>query len=81
MPGELFQIYAHKTAINDSRAVIKGNGFDMDDTDFYWSSREYSNECEYRVNLNRGDILGNNINKDDEYSILSFLALEVPQES
>ena len=81
MPGELYQIYAHKTAINNSRTVIKGNGFDMADSDFYWSSREFSSNNEYCVNLNRGVILGDNILKDDEYSILSFLALEVPQEA
>ena len=72
MPGELYQIYANKTAINEKRTVIKDSGFyDV----FYWSSREYSSNYEYAVKLNNGTI-----NYDDkyyDYYVLGFLALEV----
>ena len=70
--GELYQIYANKTAINEKRTAIKGSGF----SDSYcWSSREYSSNDEYRVKLKNG-IIGNYI-KDGSYSVLGFLALEV----
>ena len=72
MPGELYQIYANKTAINEKRTAIKGSGFDGDN---YWSSREYSSNREYRVYLDNGGIdyfyyKGNTI------GVLGFLALE-----
>ena len=51
MPGELYQIYANKTAINEKRTAIKGSGFDDYD---YWSSREYSSDYVYIVNLSGG---------------------------
>ena len=38
MPGELYQIYVNKTAINKKRTAIKGSGFN---NFYYWSSREY----------------------------------------
>ena len=73
MPGELYQIYANKTAINEKRTAIKGSGF-YDRK--YWSSREYSIDNEYYVFLYNGNI--------DSYSkgfenvcVLGFLALEV----
>ena len=71
MPGELYQIYANKTAINEKRTAIKGSGFN---DGFYWSSREYSSNREYRVYLNSGNI--NYGYKDSNYSVLGFLALE-----
>ena len=74
MPGELYQIYANKTAINEKRTTIKGSSFSQN---YYcWSSREYSSVDEYRVYLG-GSI--SNYNKGDiRYcSVLGFLALEV----
>ena len=73
MPGELYQIYANKAAINEKRTAIKGSGFN----DYSgWSSREYSSEYEYHVNLGSGDI--NYYTKTSNYyRVLGFLALEV----
>ena len=72
MPGELYQIYANKTAINEKRTAIKGSGFR---DDFYWSSRENSSNDEYRVNLNNGSI--DYSTKSNNRYVLGFLALEV----
>ena len=72
MPGELYQIYANKTAINEKRTAIKGRGF-FDGV--YWSSREYASYYEYRFSLFYGDIGGSN--KNGSYFALGFLALEV----
>ena len=76
MPGELYQIYRNKTAINDSRIVIKSKGFSMED--FYWSSREFSSGNEYVVDFASGGIFGDDYlsRKDSENYILGFLALE-----
>ena len=76
MPGELYQIYANKTAINEKRRAIKGSGFS--EIDGYWSSREYSSDCEYEyvVFLNESYIdayAKNNV----YFYVLGFLALEV----
>ena len=73
MPGELYQIYANKAAINEKRTVIKGSGFY---DDYYWSSREYSSSSEYTVYLNIGGISGYSGKNSDRY-VLGFLALEV----
>ena len=74
MPGELYQIYANKTAINEKRTAIKGNGF-YDGG--YWSSREDSSNYEYLVYLDDGYIgyygKGENVR---DYYVLGFLALE-----
>lgn len=74
MPGELYQIYANKTAIYEKRTAIKGSGFS--ESNYYWSSREYSNNsnCEYRVNLSNGYI--DYYGKPYSHSVLGFLALE-----
>ena len=72
MPGELYQIYANKTAINEKRTAIKGSGF-LDN--YYWSSREYSSYREYYVYLDNGDV--SNYYKYYNYYVLGFLALEV----
>ena len=69
--GELYQIYANKTAINKKRTAIKGSGFDDNG---YQSSREQSSLSEYRVNLYNGDIY--DYGKGSNYYILGFLALE-----
>ena len=74
MPGELYQIYANKTAINEKRTAIKGSGFN----DYnYWSSREKSDR-EYYVSLRNGFI--DYFSKGSNISVLGFLALEVPVE-
>ena len=73
MPGELYQIYANKAAINEKRTAIKGSGF-YDDG--YWSSREYSSSLEYFVGLILGNINDTNKNTTSLY-VLGFLALEV----
>ena len=72
MPGELYQIYANKTAINKKRTAIKGSGFN---DDRYWSSRENLSNGEYSVFLNGGRIFGSI--KSNSCYVLGFLALEV----
>ena len=72
MPGELYQIYANKTAINEKRTAIKGSGFYGS---YYWSSRESSSNGEYNFRLDYGSI--NNYGKPSSYYVLGFLALEV----
>ena len=72
MPGELYQIYANKAAINEKRTAIKGSGFG--ESNSYWSSREYSSSNEYLVYLNNGRIDDNN--KAYQCYVLGFLALE-----
>ena len=72
MPGELYQIYANKTAINEKRTVIKGSGFHNYD---YWSSRETSGDYEYLVTLDYGNFY--DVSKDEGSYVLGFLALEV----
>ena len=71
MPGELYQIYANKAAIDEKRTAIKGSGFNGSN---YWSSRENSSDWEYFVFLNYGNI--SNRNKDGNCAVLGFLALE-----
>ena len=75
MPGELYELYADKTAINEKRTAIKGSGFIGGG---YWSSREDSSYNEYYVFLYNGGI--GYYGKDGNYSVLGFLALEVPAE-
>ena len=71
--GELYYIYANKTAINEKRTAIKGSGFSGD---YYWSSREGSgNNVVYNVRLDYGSISSNF--KDYTNYVLGFLALEV----
>ncbi|WQJ51455.1 MAG: hypothetical protein [phage Lak_Megaphage_RVC_AP4_GC26] len=72
MPGELYQIYANKTAINEKRTAIKGSGFLV--SSHYWSSREYLSSHEYNFNLSSGYIDG--YDKSGNYCVLGFLALE-----
>ena len=74
MPGELYQIYANKAAINEKRTAIKGSSFS--ESYNYWSSREYSSYSEYYVNLNGGYISYYG-NKNYYGYVLGFLALEV----
>ena len=73
MPGELYRVYANKTAINEKRTAIKGTGFD--EILYYWSSREDSSNYECIVNLYDGNIYI--YNKDKGNYVLGFLALEV----
>ena len=72
MPGELYQIYANKTAINEKRTAIKGSGFS---DNYYWSSREGSSNGEYRVDLINGNFAYSF--KLNHLYVLGFLALEV----
>ena len=73
MPGELYQIFANKTAIDEKRAAIKGSGFSQNL--FYWSSREDSSNNEYYAFLGSGSIFTND--KRNSRCVLGFLALEV----
>ena len=73
MPGELYQIYANKTTIDEKRTTLVGSGFSQ--SYFYWSSRENSSNFEYYVFLGNGIIFTND--KRNSRSVLGFLALEV----
>ena len=73
MPGELYQIFANKTAIDEKRAAIKGSGFSQ--SLFYWSSREDSSNNEYYAFLGNGSIFTND--KRNSRCVLGFLALEI----
>ena len=72
MTGELYEIYANKTVINEKRTTLVGSGFY---DGYYWSSRESASKTEYYVDLNIGNIYYNY--KDSSYRVLGFLALEV----
>ena len=72
--GELYQIYANKTAINEKRTAIKGSGFSV--SYGYWSSRENSSYKEYSVFIGNGNISVYYAKNNDIY-VLGFLALEV----
>ena len=72
MPGELYQIYANKTAINEKRTAIKGSGFRNYS---YWCSRETSSNNNGYVYINSGSV--NFGDKNDTNDVLGFLALEV----
>ena len=74
MPGELYELYANKTVINEKRTYIKGSGF-IEST-HYWSSRESSSSDEYAVYLGNGNVTSHHKNNFDFY-VLGFLALEV----
>ena len=73
--GELYQIYANKTAINEKRTALVGSGFNVSSC---WSSREYSSYSEYFVSLGNGEIYDYGY-KNDDYYVLGFLAVEVSQ--
>ena len=73
MSGELYQIYANKTAINKKRTAIKGSGFS--ESYGYWSSRESSSNTEYLVYLDNGSF--GYYGKSSNLYVLGFLALEV----
>ena len=76
MPGELYDLYANKTVINEKRTYIKGSGF-IESTQ-YWSSRESSSSDEYAVYLGNGKVTSHYKNNFDFY-VLGFLAVEVSQ--
>ena len=76
MPGELYELYANKTVINEKRTYIKGSGF-IESTQ-YWSSRESSSSDEYAVYLGNGKVTSHYKNNFDVY-VLGFLAVEVSQ--
>ena len=70
--GELYQIYANKTVINEKRTTLVGSGFGGYN---YWNSRENNSNYEYNVYLTNGNIYY--LNKYNNCSVLAFLALEV----
>ena len=72
MPGELYQIYANKTAIDEKRTAWVGSGFSNNYGQ--WSSREFSSNNEYYVFPGNGDI--GNYTKKNALCVLAFLALE-----
>ena len=74
VPGELYQIYTNKTAINEKRTTLVGTGFNVDYD--YWSSREYSSDNEYCVTLSVGLVI-HDYGKNSYNCVLGFLALEV----
>ena len=74
MPGELYQISANETAINEKRTAIKGSSFR--EGYYCWSSREDSSDYEYYVNINYG-YMGGEPKKNIDLCVLGFLALEV----
>ena len=74
MPGELYQIYANKTAIDNKRKTL--NVSVLDTVRYYWSSREYDIESESYVDLQTGNVTYTF--KHNMYTyVLGFLALEV----
>lgn len=75
MPGELYQLYENKAAINEKRTTLVGSGFS--ESGNYWSSREYSSDYEYYILIIIGSI-SINYNKDSYGYVLGFLAVEVP---
>ena len=74
MPGELYQIYANKAAINEKRTALVDSGFSENYS--YWSSRENSSTGGYCVRLYNG-IIGAGYGKNGSIYVLAFLALEV----
>ena len=72
MPGELYQIYANKTVINEKITPLVGGGFYNEG---HWSSIEYSSKNECRVSLADGNLYSGA--KASFSYVLGFLALEV----
>ena len=72
MPGELYQIYANKKAINKKRTALKLSDLN---TGGYWSSREGSSSIESDVRLINGSFSFNS--KVNLNYVLGFLALQV----
>ena len=77
MPGELYQIYANKTAIDKKLTDIKRSGLVWKHN--YWSSRESSSDLEYIIFLDSGSISDYGKYYDD-CAVLGFLALELEQQ-
>ena len=73
MPGELYQIYANKTVINEKRTALVGSGFDGFS---FWSSRENDSYSGYSILFGIGVISAYNKGSYD-CCALGFLALEV----
>ena len=72
MPGELYQIFANKEAINNKRKTLDVSSFGDQG---YWSSKEYSSNEEFVVYFDSGDIYPGT--KNFHYGTLGFLALEL----
>ena len=96
MPGELYQIYANKTAINEKRTAKKYSGFSDGG---YWSSREDSQSqsepqpesLEYASKSREDSSIGeysvdlsdgniHSYNKDNSNYVLAFLAVALPEQ-
>lgn len=73
MPGELYQLYKNKTAINEKRIKFVGKKL-LDGN--YWSSREDDEyNYEYYISFYFGNI-GRQYKESSPY-VLGFLALEI----
>ena len=96
MPGELYQIYVNKTAINGKRKAIEYSGFSDGG---YWSSREDSqsqsepqpSSLEYASKSREDSSIGeysvdlsdgsiNSYNKGNSNYVLAFLAVAPPEQ-
>ena len=85
MPGELYQIYANKTAINEKRTAIKGSGFidkiyysDYSDSIYYWSSIEHDYYKERAFSFDYGNNGLNGKCGAGNEAVLAFLSVKVP---
>ena len=75
MPGELYQLYANKTAINEKRTALEGFDSGFSEPAYQWSSRETSSVNEYGLNVSTG--VFSDRSKSSYGFVLGFLALEV----
>ena len=85
MPGELYQIYANKTTINEKRTAIKGSSFidkiyysDYSDSIYYWSSMEHDYYKERVISFDYGNNCVNEKCGAGIEAVLAFLAVKVP---
>ena len=85
MPGELYQIYANKTTINEKRTAIKGSSFidkiyysDYSDSIYYWSSIEHDYYKERVISFDYGNNCVNEKCGAGIEAVLAFLAVKVP---
>ena len=85
MPGELYQIYENKTAINEKRTAIKGSSFidkiyysDYSDSIYYWSSMEHDYYKERVISFDYGSNCTNEKCGAGIEAVLAFLAVKVP---
>ena len=72
--GELSKIHKSNTVINEKRTAIKGSGFNGN---YCWSSRGIHGNLYLEHYVGIIDGVTSSGNKDDNYYVLGFLALEV----